>query len=110
MTQGGLAGRRDRRLKRAGAAYPVERRVVAAACLAILVAVAPILDSAGVLPGSSAGRYLACLLALFVLAAAPLSLFLEQLASQQDCPVIARFRHGLDRPAELGALYGGVNG
>ncbi|MBW2396836.1 MAG: hypothetical protein JRG95_21520 [Deltaproteobacteria bacterium] len=84
IVQGVLAGSRDRKLARAGAARPAERRIVVAAGFAISVSLMLFLNSAGVLPGSRSGWYLAGLLSLFVLAAAPLSLFLEQLDANRD--------------------------
>lgn len=79
LVQGGLAGRRDRGLALSGPVQPTERRILVAASFAISISLLLFLNAAGVLPGSRSGWYLTGLLSLFILAAAPLSLFLQQL-------------------------------
>ncbi|MCP5056189.1 MAG: hypothetical protein GY937_05610 [bacterium] len=79
LTQGGLAGKRDRKLALPGAARRTERRILVAASFALSISLLLFLNAAGVLPGSRSGWYLTGLLSLFILAAAPLSLFLQQL-------------------------------
>lgn len=82
LSQGALAGIRDRRLARQASGRPPERIVFVARALAITVALVLLLNSFGAAPGSAQGWYLAGLLSLFVLAAVPLSLFLAALGSE----------------------------
>jgi len=84
LVEGSLAGRRDRKLVRAGVAHPTEPLVFGAAGFAILVAMLLVLNAVGVLPGAVHGWYLAGLLSLFVLASVPLSIFLAQLGSDRE--------------------------
>jgi hypothetical protein len=84
LIQGGLAGSRDRKLALSWKAQPTARRILVAAGFAISISLLLFLNAAGVLPGSRSGWHLIGLVSLFVLAAAPLSLFLQQLDANRN--------------------------
>lgn len=79
LLQAGLSVSRDRKLVRAGAARPPGRRIIVAAGIALATMLVLLLNSAGLLPGPRSAWYASGLLSLFILAAVPLSLFLEEL-------------------------------
>lgn len=76
LGQGILASRRD-----AARGHPLPRIARAARATAIGVAVVMLGNGAGLMPGGHQGWYLLGLLSLFLLAAAPLSVFLAALSS-----------------------------